>query len=68
MMITLYCLCGAGSEGYVSSPLAEEKFRALWRQEHDGDGHGDCERDVAVAAYRKKEAAARTNMGARNGG
>lgn len=68
MMITLYCRCGAGSEGFVSSPLAEEKFRALWSQEHSGDGHGDCERKVAVAAYRKKEAGSRQNMGTRDDG
>lgn len=51
MKIQLYCRCGAGAEGEIGSLEAAEKFRAIWYKEHEGPGHGDCEKDEAVKVF-----------------
>lgn len=51
MKITLFCKCGAGAEGDLEGPGAAEKFRSVWYTLHTGEGHGDCRKAEAQAAF-----------------
>lgn len=54
MRISLYCKCGAGANGTIENLKGAEEFRRIWYQEHDGPGHGDCEKEEAIASFRVK--------------
>ena len=54
MKISRYCICGAYERGELSGPMGKA-FTDLWKVQHTGPGHAQCDARTANRALIKAE-------------
>ena len=52
---TEYCLCGASIKVMGASRVGVARVIEIWREGHQGDGHGKATRQVAYMARSKND-------------